>query len=160
MTIRASRPDDAERVIEIWQRAVEATHDFLAPSDRSAIEKEVGSFLPQAPLWIAADNDDLGLGFMLLDGSHLDALFVDPACHRQGIGSRLLTHAWSLNGIISVDVNKANMQAAEFYRRNGFVEIGRSDRDSQGRPYALLHLRRQEPMLAERIRRDRERSCH
>jgi putative acetyltransferase len=159
MTIRTSRPDDAERVIEIWQRAVEATHDFLAPSDRSAIEEEVRSFLPQAPLWIAADDDDLGLGFMLLDGSHLEALFVDPACHRQGIGSRLLTHAWSLHGIISVDVNEANTQAAEFYRQHGFVEIGRSDRDSQRRPYPLLHLRRQGPMLAEEIHRDRDSRC-
>jgi len=159
MTIRTSRPDDAERVIQIWQGAVEATHAFLAPSDRSVIEEEVRGFFPLAPLWMAVDGDDRGLGFMLLDGSQLEALFVNPACHRQGIGSDLLTHAYSLHSIISVNVNEANAQAAEFYRRHDFVEIGRSDRDSKGCSYPLLHLKRQEPMLAGRNSFDHNRSC-
>lgn len=141
--IRKSRPDDSARVIDIWRDAVDATHDFLAPADRASIEVEVQAFLPLAPLWLAVGDDDSALGFMLLDGSHMEALFIDPAQHRRGIGGRLLAHAQSLHPIMSTDVNEQNAQATHFYRRHGFVEIGRSAHDNQGRPYPLIHLRMQ-----------------
>jgi len=139
--IRRSRPDDSARVIEIWREAVDATHDFLAPADRSAIEVEVRAFLPLAPLWLAVDEEDIALGFMLLDGSHMEALFIDPSQHRRGIGGGLLTHAQSMHPIMTTDVNEQNAQATRFYLRHGFVEIGRSTQDTQGRPYPLIHLR-------------------
>jgi putative acetyltransferase len=148
VTIRSSRPDDSARVIEIWREAVDATHDFLAPADRSAIEVEVRDFLPLAPLWLAVDEEDIALGFMLLDGPHMEALFVDPSQHRRGIGGRLLAHAQSMHPIMTTDVNEQNAQAARFYLRHGFVEVGRSARDSQGRPYPLIHLRMSEPVRA------------
>ena len=66
-TIRTSRPDDGERAVEIWRRAVDATHDFLSQQDRIAIEEMVRSFLPQATLWLAADANDYPLAFMLID---------------------------------------------------------------------------------------------
>jgi len=139
-----SRPDDAERVMQIWRDAVDATHDFLSAPDRAAIEDEVTSFLPVVPLWLAVDDSDHALGFMFLDDAHVEALFVDPACHRHGIGSRLLRHGQGQHRPLCVDVNEANTQAREFYRRHGFVEVGRSDRDSQGRAYPILHLLHQE----------------
>ena len=66
-TIRTSRPDDRERAVEIWRRAVDATHDFLSQQDRIAIEEMVRSFLPQATLWLAVDANDYPLAFMLID---------------------------------------------------------------------------------------------
>jgi len=61
IAIRSSRPDDGERAVEIWRRAVDATHDFLTPQDRRAIDELVSSFLPQARLWLAVDADDYPL---------------------------------------------------------------------------------------------------
>ena len=43
----------------------------------------------------------------------------------------------------TVDVNEQNHGAVGFYRHIGFEVTGRSDLDDQGRPYPLLHLRRQ-----------------
>jgi putative acetyltransferase len=125
---------------------VDATHDFLAPADRSAIEVEVRAFLPLAPLWLAVDEKDIALGFMLLDGSHMEALFIDPSQHRRGIGSRLLAHAQSMHPTMTTDVNEQNAQATRFYLRHGFVEMGRSTHDSQGRPYPIIHLRMSKPV--------------
>lgn len=144
--IRISRPDDAERVIQIWRDAVDATHNFLSATDRAAIEDEVRGFLPVVPLWLAVDDDDRALGFMFLDDAHVEALFVDPAYHRHGIGGSLLRHAQGHRCTLSADVNEANTQAWDFYKRHGFVEVGRSDRDSQGRAYPILHLRQQEDL--------------
>lgn len=138
--IRLSRPDEGERIIGIWREAVHATHHFLTSEDRIAIEREVCSFLPQAPLWLVADQDDRPLAFMLIDGGHMEALFVDPAFHGRGIGAALVRHGLTLHSNMTTDVNEQNDQAIGFYERMGFSRTGRSPRDGQGRPYPLIHL--------------------
>ncbi len=140
-TLRPSRASDGDAVVDLWRRAVDATHDFLSAEDRRAIDAEVAGFLPQAPLLLAVDADDRPQGFMLLDGSHMEALFIDPAVHGQGIGRQLVEHALAQHSPLTTDVNAQNPQALGFYLRMGFVETGRSDVDSQGRPYPLIHLR-------------------
>lgn len=126
----------------IWRDAVDATHDFLSDADRAAIEGEVAGFLPTAPLSLAVDADDWPIGFMLLDENRVEALFVDPNYHGMGAGRALLGHALERHPVLETDVNAQNAQAAGFYARMGFVPVGESDRDGQGRPYPLIHLRR------------------
>ena len=139
--IRQSTPADSERAVQIWRDAVDATHDFLTASDRAAIEAEVQSFLPAAPLWLAVDADDRAIGFMLLDGSSMEALFIDPAHRGAGFGRALVAHALECHPTLTTEVNEQNGQAVGFYERMGFVPTGRSERDGQGRAYPLIHLR-------------------
>ncbi|TMD66902.1 MAG: GNAT family N-acetyltransferase [Chloroflexi bacterium] len=47
----------------------------------------------------------------------------------------------SERGATTVDVNEQNDQALGFYLRMGFVVVGRSELDSNGKPYPLLHMR-------------------
>ena len=119
-TFRPSRPDDGKRIIEIWRDAVDATHHFLSSEDRIAIDQEVCGFLPQAPLWLVVDQNDRPIAFMLIDRGHMEALFVDPAFHRRGIGAALLRHGLTMHPGMSTDVNEQNDQAVEFYVRMGF----------------------------------------
>ena len=140
--IRPSRASDGEWVLQIWAGAVDATHDFLSGEDRRTIGEEVGQFLPSAPLWVAVDDDDRPIGFMLLHGSHMEALFIDPAHRGGGVGRALVEHALGLHPELTTDVNEQNGQAVAFYERMGFRPTGRSERDGQGRPYPLIHLRR------------------
>lgn len=140
-TLRPSRADDGPALVELWRRAVDATHDFLSAEDRFAIDAEVASFLPHAPLTVAVDGQDRPLGFTLLDGTHMEALFIDPEVRGTGIGRQLLQHALALHPQLSTDVNAQNAQAVGFYLRMDFVETGRSALDSQGRAYPLIHLR-------------------
>ena len=139
--IRRSTKNDVDRVLEIWRDAVDATHHFLSQEDRVAIEAEVVSFLPGAPLWLAVDDKDRPLGWMLLDEVRMEALFIDPVSRGEGVGRALVRHALSLHATIFTDVNEQNLQAVGFYEHLGFVPIGRSKRDGQGRPYPLIHLR-------------------
>ncbi|KQZ71381.1 acetyltransferase [Sphingopyxis sp. Root214] len=139
--IRQSTPAEGERAVEIWRDAVDATHDFLTAEDRAAIEAEVQSFLPAAPLWLAVDADNRPIGFMLLDGSSMEALFIDPVYRAAGAGRALVAHALESYPILTTEVNEQNKQAVGFYERLGFVPTGRSERDGQGRPYPLIHLR-------------------
>ncbi|WP_367189701.1 acetyltransferase [Burkholderia sp. Ed8] len=139
--IRQSTEADGTRVLDIWRRAVDATHPFLSDDDRRAIEAEVVTFLPAAPLDLAVDAHDRPIGFMLLDGSHMEALFVDPAHHGTGVGRRLVEAALGRHPNLTTDVNEQNEAATAFYERLGFERWGRSACDGQGRPYPLIHLR-------------------
>jgi putative acetyltransferase len=138
--IRLSRPADAERIIAIWRAAVDATHDFLAPQDRRALDQLICELLPGMPLCLAVDEADRPLAFMLIDNGHMEALFVDPVWHGQGLGATLVRHGLNLHPRMTTDVNEQNAQAIGFYERMGFVPTGRSPVDGQGRPYPLIHL--------------------
>lgn len=140
--IRKSRADDAPRLFEIWQAAVAATHDFVSPADKAEIAAIVrDQYLPNAPLWVIADEEDRPLGFMGLTGSAMDSLFIDPAHHGRGLGRAMVDHARAIAPELSVDVNEQNESAVAFYRRLGFREVGRSPADDSGRPYPLLHMK-------------------
>ncbi len=139
--IRLSEPEDGARIIEIWRNAVDATHDFLSAKDRQDIETEVVACLPMPLLWVAVDNDDRAIGFMLIGDGRMEALFVDAAERGSGIGRVLVEHALRLHPGLETDVNEQNVQAVGFYERMGFRRIGRSETDQQGRPYPLIHLR-------------------
>lgn len=140
MRIRNARKEDGHRVVDIWRAAVDATHDFLSTVDRLAIEEEVAGFLPSAPLHLAVDEQDRPIAFMLLDGGHMEALFVDPVVRGKGVGAALVRHALMLHPGLTTDVNEQNEQAVGFYEHLGFERTGRSALDGQGRAYPLIHL--------------------
>jgi putative acetyltransferase len=139
--LRPSTAHDTAHVMAIWRKAVDATHHFLDPADRAAIEAELASFLPKVLLTLAVDPRDEPLGFMFLNDGHLEALFVDPDHHGQGIGKALVQAGVTRHPDLTTDVNEQNTQAAAFYQRVGFRRTGRSAVDGQGRPYPLIHLR-------------------
>jgi putative acetyltransferase len=144
MIIRRGLPEDGGRPLEIWRAAVDATHRFLSPADRAELDDLVAGFLPEAQMWVAEDGGRL-LGFLVLNGSMIEALFVDPTVHGQGVGTALLQHALTLAPDATVDANEQATNALPFYESRGFVRTGRSETDGQGRPYPLVHLKYARP---------------
>lgn len=140
INIRRSRHDDGDKLVKIWCRSVDATHDFLSKAYRAELEELVKSFLPEAPLWVAVDEKDAPVAFMLLTGEHMDALFVDPDVRGCGIGKLLIEHALTLAPELTTNVNEQNAQAVGFYKKMGFTVTGRSEVDDLGKPYPLLNL--------------------
>ncbi|MDX6805694.1 acetyltransferase [Terrihabitans rhizophilus] len=138
--IRRARREELDTLLDIWQRAVERTHDFLTPADVAFYRPLVQSrYLPYAELWVAAEPW-MPLGFMGLAGRKVESLFVDPDHLRRGVGRALLAHAFRLRGPLLIDVNEQNHAARAFYARMGFDEVGRSERDDLGKPFPLIHL--------------------
>ncbi len=76
-------------------------------------------------------------------GHRVEMLFVDPALHGRGIGRALLDAVGRGLPVVELDVNEQNPGALAFYRALGFEVTGRSETDDQGRPFPLLHLRRE-----------------
>ena len=90
ITIRQSRADETGRLYEIWHDAVRASHDFISADDMAEIEHMVKTeYLPGNDFWVAADDDGDIVGFMRLEGSHVDSLFVDPQAQGKGAGRSL-----------------------------------------------------------------------
>ncbi|EFB3349657.1 putative acetyltransferase YjaB [Escherichia coli H605] len=140
ISIRRSRHEEGEELVAIWCRSVDATHDFLSAEYRAELEELVRSFLPEAPLWVAVNERDRPVGFMLLSGQHMDALFIDPDVRGAGVGRMLVKHALSRAPELTTNVNEQNTQAVGFYKKMGFKVTGRSEVDDLGKPYPLLNL--------------------
>ena len=140
MTVRRGTAADVPRAYEIWRDAVDATHGFLTPEDRLEIDAMVEAWLPTRELWMI-DDGARPVGFLVMDGEMIDALFVDPAVHGRGFGTALLEHALALAPAAVVDASEQASNALPFYLARGFVVTGRSETDPQGRPYPLVHLR-------------------
>lgn len=138
--LRLSSPEDATRLIQIWRDAVDATHQFLSSTDRSALDDEVNAYLQKASLWLATDEYDHVLGFLGRTGAHVDALFVDPLHHGDGIGRLLLLRVPPQEAALTVDVNEQNGRAIGFYEKVGFSSTGRSETDDKGRPYPIVNM--------------------
>jgi putative acetyltransferase len=141
MIIRQAIAADHPMLIDIWLRAVRATHHFLQASDIDALLPQLRDvYLPAVELWVAVDPDDKPLGFIGLNENHVEMLFIDPDRRGQGIGRALLDFCRNTRDTLSVDVNEQNPQAVGFYRHYGFAQTGRSALDGEGRPFPLLHM--------------------
>lgn len=141
MIIRQATNADHPLLLDIWLRAVRATHHFLQQADIEALLVQLRDvYLPAVELWIAQDLKGGPLGFIGLNESHVEMLFIEPNRRGEGIGRALLDHARSSRGQMSVDVNEQNPEAVGFYLHYGFIQTGRSPLDGEGRPFPLLHL--------------------
>lgn len=140
-TLTTLSPVDRQRLVEVWEGAVRATHHFLGEDDIQFFKPLVrDAYLDSVNLACLRDSDGRIAGFVGCAGEKVQMLFVDPALHGQGIGRALMEHAQA-HGARSVDVNEQNPQAVGFYLRLGFVQYDRSEVDGSGKPFPILHLR-------------------
>ncbi len=134
-------------LIEIWEASVRATHDFLPEEDVAALKPLIlNQYFDAVDLKYAKDESGTLLGFCGVHEGNIEMLFVAPSSRGTGIGRRLTENAIQNQGATKVDVNEQNPQAVGFYEHLGFVVVGRSPLDGQGRPYPLLHMKLNDAM--------------
>ncbi|MDH5132957.1 MULTISPECIES: GNAT family N-acetyltransferase [unclassified Microbacterium] len=141
LTIRPCRGEEEyAELVEIWRSAVRATHDFLEETDFARIESHLASdYFPAVTLTVA-EQDGVPVGFAGVHDDGLEMLFVSDAVRGRGVGSALLAEVVVHQGVARVDVYEDNPGARGFYRSRGFVEVGRSALDGDGRPYPIIHM--------------------
>ena len=143
--IRPVRIDDRAQLLELWERSVRATHDFLRESDIIALRPLVADALASdsPSWWVLASPAGRAIGFLGFANDTIEALFIDPDDLGKGGGTLLVEHAQGLaDGPLCVDVNEQNEPARRFYESRGFVVLGRSPTDAHGRPFPILHMKR------------------
>jgi putative acetyltransferase len=142
MQISGIGPDEYERAAELWEASVRATHDFVTEADLDVFRPLVRASFAEIPQLAGLRRDNgLLIGFIGVDSGNVEMLFLDPAYRGQGGGSLLLEHAFANFAATKVDVNEQNPQAIGFYEHQGFHTVSRSETDTSGKPYPILHMK-------------------
>ena len=121
-------------LVDVWERSVRATHDFLAEDDIVGLRPEAESGIAGVERLTVAYDGGAPCGFAGSQDGKLEMLFVAPEARGRGVGRALLAHAVEHARVRTLDVNEQNPQAVGFYEHEGFVVAGRSPVDDAGRP--------------------------
>jgi len=135
MRVRPARPEDHQRLLELWERSVRATHHFLADSDVVALRPLVAEVLESDSVdwWVLVSTG------MRRSVSWVCERWIEALSSTRIIGARggkfLVAHAQSLAaGALAVDVNEQNEAGSSSTRRSG--SRGRAVGDGLGgRPF-------------------------
>lgn len=137
--IREIKETDYPQLMKIWESAVLNTHDFLKEEDFKYYKEQIPSYFEHVTL--VGFEDVAGLvGFMGVAEGNLEMLFIHNDYRGKGIGKQLIRHGIDELKVTKVDVNEQNIQAVDFYKHIGFHVLSRSELDSQGKEYPILHM--------------------
>jgi putative acetyltransferase len=141
MKIENTHKREHQKLIEIWEASVRATHDFLQETDIVALKPLIlEQYFDAVDLKCAKNKAGEILGFCGVYDGNIEMLFISPEFRGAGVGKLLIEYAIRNQKAIKVDVNEQNKQAIAFYEHVGFHVISRSPLDGQGKPYPLLHM--------------------
>ncbi|MBC1521136.1 GNAT family N-acetyltransferase [Listeria aquatica] len=127
-------------LLSIWEESVKATHAFLKNDDFDALREEIPSFFPSLEIYFWEAEREI-IGFTGHAVKRLEMFFLSPRFRGKGYGTAILQELIEKEGIFFVDVNLQNGAARKFYEKNGFRVHATSEKDGQGRPYPILHLK-------------------
>jgi len=138
--IRLATEKDYPRIMEIWESAVKATHDFLSEEDFNYF-KEVTpqDYLPNLEVYLITENEKAE-GFASVADGNLEMLFIHNDMRGKGLGKTLYQFMKDKTKLTKVDVNEQNPQAIGFYERLGFKQTGRSEKDGSDKNYPIIHM--------------------
>ena len=138
----ARTPELTQKLLQVWEASVRATHLFLSEAEILRIKE----YVPQAiggvaHLLVAETEPGVPVGFLGAEDGRLEMLFLAPAARGNGLGKQLVELGIQKYGVREVTVNEQNPQAVGFYQHLGFVEYKRTDHDEEGGPYPLLYMK-------------------
>ena len=132
--LRPGEPEDLEGVHEVFVAASGGPGQIPERRSPEQVRAWVTGLLdlPGRELWVA-ERDGTLLGFLLLEGEWINLVFVHPGRPARGVGAAFLDLVRALRPEgFGLRVHLANERARAFYRRQGLVELERTD----GRGYA------------------------
>ena len=138
--IRNIEISDYPRLMDIWEDSVLNTHDFLKMEDFLFYKKILSTYFPHVDLF-GYERDGALIGFMGVAGDNLEMLFIENKHRYPGVGKELVLYAIENLHIKKVDVNEQNSQAIGFYKYFGFNVYGKSELDTEGKEYPILHMK-------------------
>lgn len=139
--IEAYTDNDREQILNVWEKSVLATHDFLRPTDFEEIKALVKTIeFNRFDVYCIKQNNEVA-GFIGVAEQKIEMLFFSPEYIGKGLGRKLTDFAFSVLKADRVDVNEQNAKAVKFYEKLGFKTYERTDKDDQGNEYPLLRMK-------------------
>lgn len=141
--IKERSPVLIQKLLDVWESSVKATHLFLSVDEINNIKQYVPQAIKDVSILVIAENKNGNpVGFMGVDDKRLEMLFVLDKYRGQGIGKQLLQYGIENYSINELTVNEQNPRAKGFYEHMGFEVYKRTELDEQGNPYPLLYMKK------------------
>ena len=130
------------KLLEVWEDSVKATHLFLSNEEIKNIKKYVPQALKEVLHLIIIENEkNIPIAFMGIEDTKLEMLFIKNSERGKGLGKRLLNYGIKNYNIDELVVNEQNPNAKGFYEHLGFRVYKRSETDEQGNLYPILYMK-------------------
>lgn len=131
--------DEYVLILEIWEKSVRHTHDFLAEEDIQFYKNVIPEYLENVDLVLWKDEQRI-IGFSGTSEEELVMLFLEPIFIGKQYGSEILMELIASESIKRIDVNTQNEHAKRFYLNHGFEIESEDAVDGFGKPYPITHL--------------------
>lgn len=94
------------KLLNIWEDSVKATHLFLSREEITKIKKYVPQALKEVSHLIIIENEnDVPVAFMGIEGKKLEMLFIKNNERKKGLGKQLLNYGIEKYNINELVVN-------------------------------------------------------
>ena len=125
--IRQFMASDEARVAEIWLKAGVDEYTYLPQFqalDGVKAQRVFHEIITQrCNIWLEVSDLCIN-GFIALQGSYIDRLYIDPEFQRQGIGTVLLEFAKEKHSTgLELCTHQQNRRACNFYEKHGFKAV-------------------------------------
>lgn len=140
--IREGSEADFQALHDLWLHYSSVSHAYLPPSAVEAIAGRIAHAVGIGELWVA-EQDDEGVGYLLLHGNVICALFIQPEFRHQGIGTRLLEFARERadqGEPLFVHIHDNSVEGLVFFLDRGFRTDYSDDHDVAGQPFRSHRL--------------------
>ena len=129
------------QILEVWEKSVLETHDFLKPDDFQSIKEVVRTIdFNSLEVYCLVQSNELA-GFIGVLDHKVEMLFLSPVYFGKKLGKKLMDFAVGELKATKVDVNEQNTKALRFYQKLGFEIYERTEKDDQGNDYPLLRMK-------------------
>lgn len=141
--VEITRYQDTYRnqLLNVWEKSVRSTHQFLNPADFEEIKSLVNTIDFHGLNVFCLLKEEEVIGFIGISDSKIEMLFVLPEYIGQGWGWKLMDFAMKVQHADKVDVNEQNSHAVKFYQKCGFKVFERTEKDDLGMDYPILRMK-------------------
>lgn len=137
--IRKFKETDLPAVMQIWIDTNICSHNFIPKNYWFENYEMVQTILPQAEIYVFEDDDTKQInGFIGLSGNYIEGLFIKTDFQAQGLGKQLLEYVKNFKSNMKLSVYQKNIQAIQFYKREGFSIVSEKYDDSTNEKEFLM----------------------
>jgi len=127
MSLRSAQATDAPSITRVFQAARDHSLAFLPKLHTDQEDHAFYAKVVERERVTVAEAGGAVVAFLALDGDEIDHLYVDPAHHRQGLGTALLADAKAQREHLELWVFQRNRNAIAFYEAHGFAIVASTD---------------------------------
>ena len=125
--IRQFQDEDESAVIAVWHSAGQASYTYIPTWQALTLAHATRVFqeviCPNNQLWVGTLDGEV-VGYLAVNGSYIDRLYIHPHEWRQGWGTRFINLAKQLspNGL-KLQTHQQNRAARALYEKHGFRAV-------------------------------------